>query len=1704
MSGRIAGDIQYNENPFNNAEKEVLMRIKRKAAAGLCALMLAQSCIPASAAFGRTAAVKEETERETEIESKEQEFSAKSDVKSPKASIRQKLSLNEDTGEAQIQIELEGTKKGNVLTMDIPEGYEVKGVFQAMDQPNQVLRVSEADWKMEGQQFTCQVDPAFVKTSDVIYQIICGFTNQQWEAYAKSGEGLERQLISQARLCSSDGKVLGEAPAAKKELKRKPFLEMEAEGQDRSERTFLWTNWLNLGMGAGEGYLISVIEDLENGQRFDFKDNSVMILDSDGEEIARLPVSEAAPEQAKAFGEIFTVEDAKLLAGGADGAVFYSYEDDDKKQNGILLVPVDSLRERIGISYQTRVSASEQPEVYQWDAALHSGSKFVWNRREEDDEWEEYAGLEQKSDGKTDDETRSATKAEADREQKTETDTAQVPVWELKADRIPGAEAAAKAEQTAFSSESLWLETRAVCSLVSQTVEEDGYDKEKGTASWDFLVNQNGENLQEVVITREIPSDEQTYSGDLADGRPLKAALYEDEDWDVGRGKKVEIPAFEEGEFKEASEEEEGFFGYYVLELDESGKAEHSLEIHLFRLGQAACEFQVETEIKDTVFADCPEAFGISSGRTEYTAVLAQPKGRDAESPEAEPADAESPEAEEAKSERTESESTETEGSCEAEIPCENQWIRLEAAETEDQSCYDYENHSIAWEMTVNPEQHSLLEPQVTVTLPDGLEQVKLEQAVFTDEKGKKRDITEDEWIQVEETAPNKRKKERKAVFTWREAEDEEEGLSPKGTYQITFTCQVLDDMRKECFREEEPREFVLSCELEGMAGTEEENRRLQSAEYDFSCSWNSAAVSGSGQYQETKFDLENSVWDGMQMPRADWCALVNRNGADLTDTTVRLTWPQEMMLDAGSVQIAATKLNEDGTETDETERILQPDLAKEIQVSDTYLEFTIPEELTEEVLAVTYSSFAASDMEESDFKGTYRLTKKNDILEEGELAVEGAKAVSAAEAAEKNRIPTAVITASSANEDAKLSYRLSGGGYRLVKLTAEEENGSWEDYEDAVNEEGEETAVIEETASSNGRAVFWFLEQDVIYRLEEKEPVPGYEPWEQAKYVAVLDQKSRSDFPKDDDSHKLITGKEQVLIEDTRVPAKWENDGEVCEGGQIAFFIQDQEGRPIEDAACSLTYVDYVNPGSRGLRSRTASSNEDGLVVFDGLDGVTENQEGYEIHVTAPAGLEDPAEFSAAVIRQEDGTFSAILNGKAVEQKKDGAYVTCLPVTADVQIPVTDQNGTLLKGCGLTLTVERLEDDAEADETETDDKNELESTASYVLYEPCPQVSEDGSGYITIADLPYGTYRLSGGTAILTLVIDDSGVEAALEAVEKENEREDGISVRLDLTADSRGIFGAGEEEGWYLEELLPRASVALTLTDADNPKNRIEGGRFLVYETWSNRLVGELKPDDEKTPESKAGSDDEDGDEPESEKEPGIYRLSPSDRKEAVKENDRGYEYLKKMDGSCRLLPGTYGIWQVESAEGYEPADGGIWYFTVGADSDEISNDDLTAGDGNWKLFENSVIRVPVPVSTRWTDQPEGDSAQPDVTLLLKGTSWNAGSGDSEYEQSITCQAGGSAAFEQVPVGIYVISASEDPVKEPNPKPGSPNPKPGKSGKAAKAKTAQSSAVWKASGKIQVQVQFDGQIIFRTISGRELEQAELVLREDKPNEER
>ena len=118
-------------------------------------------------------------------------------------------------------------------------------------------------------------------------------------------------------------------------------------------------------------------------------------------------------------------------------------------------------------------------------------------------------------------------------------------------------------------------------------------------------------------------------------------------------------------------------------------------------------------------------------------------------------------------------------------------------------------------------------------------------------------------------------------------------------------------------------------------------------------------------------------------------------------------------------------------------------------------------------------------------------------------------------------------------------------------------------------------------------------------------------------------------------------------------------------------------------------------------------------------------------------------------------------------------------------------------------------------------------------------------------------------------MIIDDEGVEGWLEPVEAESESEERKAVRLELEANEKGIYEADEKDGWYMEEYIPPAEAEFVLTVADGDGGAIQGSRFLVYETWSDRLVAELKEGDE----------------------PGTYHLAPSSLEDAWEENDRGY---------------------------------------------------------------------------------------------------------------------------------------------------------------------------------------------------------------------
>ena len=104
----------------------------------------------------------------------------------------------------------------------------------------------------------------------------------------------------------------------------------------------------------------------------------------------------------------------------------------------------------------------------------------------------------------------------------------------------------------------------------------------------------------------------------------------------------------------------------------------------------------------------------------------------------------------------------------------------------------------------------------------------------------------------------------------------------------------------------------------------------------------------------------------------------------------------------------------------------------------------------------------------------------------------------------------------------------------------------------------------------------------------------------------------------------------------------------------------------------------------------------------------------------------------------------------------------------------------------------------------------------------------------------------------------------------------------------------------------------------------------------------------------------------------------------------------------------------------------------------------------------------------SARQENAAEEKSAKAgSLTVTLRGTAWGSGNAAGDYEAELTCTAGESLreAFDQVPVGIYILRIDPDSMENLTASPG-----------------------------IQVQVQYDGQVIFRTIGGRLLEEGELT----------
>lgn len=1691
------------------------MRMKRKAAAGLCILMLAQTCVPAEMAWAETGRKsqaevslegeekendqsREETETEkkreaeetlqpaeeaqtklemqdeeepgvkksTEAETTEPETTEKGNARrsaeaqarrqeerssaeeeeeggSQKEKTRErsteaeegtnkeeeetvsaeteaKIQAEADPSRGQVQyvIQLTLGEQGTRLQIPVPEGMKAAGIEVGEEETSGRNDPVNVDWTEEDGVLECVLDDTSAKEAEL--RIRWTLDEDQMKSYMESGEGAEISYSPKARILDSEGQVLFQTKGRDQRFTLEPFLKKEAEPEDRAQRTFVWTDWVNLAVNPGGGYLAVVIEDLEKSHYFDAEDSQVILLDEEGQEIETKEVVQVTPQKSGVFGEIFTAEDARALLGEETEAGFYTYTDDEGQEDGILLISVDERDELTGISYVTNVSLPEQPETYQWDVELQCGSKFLWepaisrglSAEAKDEETEKAAAGEERTE-------LSAPEGE---------DELVHPQWELLARRI-SEEKDGTQPKLQYSAKAVWLKQEARCSLVSQSGQENGYDRNENRADWDLLINQNGEDLLEAVITRSLPEGEQTFGGAAAQGKPIEIQLYA-EGKEFTQGDRKELPAY--AEWEEGSEEEpEGFYGYYVLNQEQEPE---TLELHLFQLGREACKISLETQVKDEAFAAGSQEFVLPSGDTEYTAVLRQEGG----------------------------EIVQTQGSCPADIPAENQWITLEAAEE-----YDYEDHSILLEMMVNPQERSLRDQEVTVTLTDGLEQAVIEEAQIKEDGKTWEEITDLDWIAVEETEPDEQTGERQVSFKWNSQALEEENISQQAQYKIRFRCRMSQAVRDESFFTSQEETLFAAASLTGLTGEGQKGREITGAESEVSIEWNSAAAAGEGTYLESRYSQENSRWKGTRMPRVDWKVVINRHQADLTGAVFAMEWPDKLAADPESLRIVQTELKKDGSlgeerlqlwpaaadeEGKEEETPFQED---QIQITPQGVEIELPEEAGEQTICLEITAFAEADMTENEFSGSYRLERKGELFEEGELSVAGGRQVSILEAARKNQIPSAAVLLASENSAEKEPYRLSGASFRLTKMKAEGEETEWKSYKEEGSGKGEDEASVIVSAV-NGQALFLFLEEDILYKIEETESVPGYDAWDTPRYLVLLRDKTEKDFPQEDEDHPLFTGENQILMEETMELSRSRIQSNAETGGLLEFYVEDQEGEPLAGLHCSLTYVNYTaSKSSAGrLKSKQAESGEDGLVRFEGLDPVREGEEGYEIHVTAPYGMEDPAEFSASVIVQDDGSFLTEVKGTAAREQDKGIVVTCLPAVASIQIPVTDQNGNLMAGCGLELQVERLE---EVEEEEKDTGKEERLVSRYVSYDSQPKVSEDGTGYLRLADLPYGTYRIFGGRAILTLIIDDEGVEGWLEPVEAESESEERKAVRLELEANEKGIYEADEKDGWYMEEYIPPAEAEFVLTVADGDGGAIQGSRFLVYETWSDRLVAELKEGDE----------------------PGTYHLAPSSLEDAWEENDRGYAYLKPAGDSWAILPGTYAVWEVEAAEGFEDQGDGVWYFQVGEGVEIIGNQQLTDGEGREKPFANEIIRRRVSFQTVWDKQSHGEDSpeinsktgqeepvEESLTVRLEGTALSGGAGAQDYVQEITCPAGQTGEFQQVPVGIYILQVQANQETE-----------------------------LQVSGPIQVQVQYDGEVVFRTIGGRSLEKGEFLL---------
>lgn len=959
-------------------------------------------------------------------------------------------------------------------------------------------------------------------------------------------------------------------------------------------------------------------------------------------------------------------------------------------------------------------------------------------------------------------------------------------------------------------------------SIVKKT--SGGYNEQKNIMTWNFEVNQFGADLEDLIITDQLNKSEQSFAAMKKTGE----ASYEDIIMKpyTGSGSRRTTPgggAERTVRYVAPDAYENASGDRYTIETNAEGELlKMSLkpitkDLHyIFSIRTSLTKLNSDTSGNgDTWTVTNQAGFTGTANGTPITTV--------------------------------------SKASC----PVANTVIRKQAIPfkegTPEAYKYNFTDNTVKWRVKVNPYSWEITKPEIVDQLPKGTRFHKITKVSYDGS----------EISPVENPNGGNGALYEAGNFTVEFSEREQNSALGDGQYQLLAEFKTNDNSEVQLYK---PFEFEFTTYVE-------EAHRIESFKSDPTGKTASLInpVQLTGTYGGEEFTAKDKATNkfepmpllkkgqyfgpevvdagmGGQNPQAwgaKWTLYVNRTKSPMGGAIVTDTINDCMELVPETLKVYTVDLDETGKQ-ESNEQLIYPSNAPDqtlfTKISADQFVFVIPDSLAEKTLKFTYTTIMVDNAKADEITNRVNLSYKGNEDTTGDVKADGSLSFDMDSYAHASGMYFTKLNKISANTATGQQFPLQGAAFTIqeMQLTAGGDPGlkdSWEEKTDGLTR----TRV----SGNDGKVSLMFLKPDTLYRITEDTPPAGYEKADFEWYVVPKLLNDNNTYPQKPDNPKEA----KYTVEINRGTANYLlldiiNKPNSAEGsGFLSFKKTGHQGQVLKD----VTFTLKDDEGK--LKDRTFKSDENGIVLLDGLDVQAGKVRRYTLVETVPAGYTGSASLKLKVSYDsvQQKVVAEFVEPMDKLTQENGTYVLKNDaITKTGSFRKTDQNGDALLEAGITFSVERRGDGGQilgqADGNENspvildvDRDAGVTDKSSYQPYLPLQTVQTDAFGGVALSNLLYGDYRLietagpadaqSGNElATIYLTVNSRGIFASLTSLEDARSERNKLTARPDDFLVSNDIKQGAIRISKRLGEFTENG----TIKDMDKA---ISGIRFNLY---------------------------------------------------------------------------------------------------------------------------------------------------------------------------------------------------------------------------------------------------------------------------------